>query len=277
MAGAAVWLGLVDEPRLGQSTWDGKRWWNRPEIGRDSRLGAAPAERNVDRRLGGLDQARIRLLLGKAPHIQALYPEAVSAQRFPWWVRLAALVTPWRQEGQARWSDFRSLEALLSLSPIWPRRFKDALKAAWRRERYRTRLLAMNAGTKSIRERLPDWRKPAAIRSVLILTPTNNQRWRSRALTAGAAANLKWEDRLGVAFLDEASGDRTLSSTIFWLVVLTAGRGLAGLQTYGRLRWLVIALALRHRGDVAELPLLSHGDRLVNKALAVEELEMADV
>jgi choline kinase len=276
MASAANWLGLVDDERLGQSTWDGKRWWNRPEIGRDSFLGAAPGGRNINHRLGGLDYARIQRLLAQAPHLKATYPETCSGQRFSWWVELATLLTPWRQEGRPRRSDLKSIEALLTLSPIWPRRFREALQAVLRRERYRARLLAMNAGTTSVREHLPNWRKPAAIRAVLIVTPTKDNRWRSRALIRGGLCDLEHTDRLGVAFLDEAAADRKLGSVLFWLVVLTAGRGLANLKTYASLRLLVLQLALSHRQRSVELPLLRGVDHLVESA-AIAEMEIANL
>jgi len=260
MSAAAAWLGLVDNERLVQSTWDGKRWRNRPEIGRDSSLGTAPGERNVDRRLGGLDQIRIGLLLAKAPHLQAAYPGAGSVDQPSWVLRLTALVTPWRQEVRTRQSDLRSLDALLTFAPIWPKQFTAALKAAWRREHYRARLLTMNAGTRKIRENLPDARKSRSIQAVLIVTPLRDFRWRTRALIGGGC-DLERPDRLGVAFLDEASGERSLRHTLFWLVILTAGRCIAHLRTYVHLRLLMFELVFRRRSEIARLPLLTSHDQ----------------
>ncbi len=81
---------------------------------------------------------------------------------------------------------------------------------------------------------------------------------------------------MGVAFLDEASENRTLTSALFWLVVLTAGRFLVTLYTYVRLRGLTIELALRPSRNVADLPLLTRLDRLMDKELFVAGAAMAE-
>jgi len=121
----------------------------------------------------------------------------------------------------------------------------------------------MNSGTAKIRGQLPDLRKSATIRAVLIITPTAEDRWRTRAITDSGEC-LDPVDHLGVAFLDEAIGERTTAFMLFWLFVLTFGRSLARVRSYFRIRSLMIGLALRDSRHCTNIPLihLDHDDNI---------------
>ncbi|MFC5343368.1 NTP transferase domain-containing protein (plasmid) [Brevundimonas staleyi] len=240
MVGAAHWLGLDPHPRLTISTWDGRLWWNRPESGKDSRLGGQPLDRNVESRLSIGDRRKIASLVGAAPAVQAAYGMDSPSNLFS---RLLAVVSPWRQEALARRSEVRSLTTLLKGARILPRRLVDRLKDVLARERYRARLLEMASGSIGVRKKLPDAQKPNAVRAVLLVTPIKDG-WRTRALAGGRRDRREEADRLSILYLDDATGPRSVSDQVFWIVVLTLGWQLARLRTWISVRQLMARLLL---------------------------------
>lgn len=240
MAAAAGWLGLDPHARLTVSTWDGKIWWNRPESGKDSRLGGQPLGRNVGTRLGLGDRRRVDLLTAAVPAVRAAYGGAAGASAL---AKLRAVVSPWRQEGLARRSEVRSLAALLEVSRILPEPLVSRLKDVHARERYRARLLEMASGSIGVRKKLPDAQKPNAVRAVLLVTPIPDG-WRTRALAGGRADLREDSDRLSIIYLDDATGPKSVRDQAFWMIVLTLGWRIARLRTWIRVRRLMADLLL---------------------------------
>lgn len=242
MAAAGRWLGLDDDKRLAASTWDGKIWWNRPESGRDSRLGGQPLRRNVDRRLGPGDLLKIEMLSYNVPVVRAAYDLDPAQSRRGLLAQLFAILSPWRQERTARRTEARCIGALLKMARCLPKALVQRLNQAANRERYRARLLAMSSGSIGVRKKLPDAQKPGSVRAVLLVSPTQNGGWRTRALARAHADQLEQPDHLAIAFLDEATASRSVKNYAFWLLVLTVGWQAAKLNAYARTRVLMARL-----------------------------------
>lgn len=263
MAATSDWLGIVDSPQLLASTWDGKRWWNRPESGSDSRLGGLVLSRNVDCCLGPKDRRTIDRLARGMPGVAVAYDQAVQPAAPSLAAPLALLLGSLRQARCARRSELRSIRALLTLRGVLPQTFVKRLRTALRRERYRIRLLQMASGTISIRKTLPDSRKSSALQAALLISPSQGS-WRTRALTAVSrkADHLQAPDRLVAAFLDEATADRRLDDLVFWILVLGPGWWLCRILTDLRVRALLARLLLRPVGaKSATMQGLGGGDR----------------
>lgn len=244
MSSVAGWLGLSPHLGLTNSSWDGKAWWNRPESGRDSRLGGQPLQRNVASRLSHGDRVKIRLLLRCTPGVRAAYDLETECARPSVLAQAAAVIVPWRQESAARRTEVRCLGALLRVAPVLPMRLVKHLQDAMRRERFRARLFEMASGSIAIRKKLADGHKSGAVHAVLLVSPANGG-WRTRALSSHRLDQLEQPDRLSVAFLDEATARRSVKHYAFWIVVLTFGWILAEVGALVRVRVLMARLLLR--------------------------------
>lgn len=224
MFSLARWLHIDSEcDQLLRSTWDGKKWWNRPETGVDSLLGGeqamqaslAPAEKSGAR--------RVMFLVRPNSTIDSAYPTArfrTLAKRL--------LFLP----ASAFWFGAQSLErpnllqCLLGTSSVqWliPRRLAREIANHISRERFRTRLMEMSAGAKDVRRKLSDSDKNGTLNAKLMLIPKRSG-WTVRAVVS---INLKQTppiDRISVHFIDDKDdASNPISIHLFWIFVLIFG------------------------------------------------------
>ncbi|USQ95291.1 NTP transferase domain-containing protein [Caulobacter sp. RL271] len=253
LASLCAWLNLQQASQLLISTYDGKLWWNRPESGSDSRIGGQALDRNAPR-LGPVDRSKVRALLDAAPNIAAAYPAARQETTRPVEEKLAVAIGRWRQEHQARRSEVRCLTSLLTIAPILPKAFVNQLKQALERERYRARLLELNAGAIGVRRRLSDADKSGTVRAVLLISASSTG-WRTRALSDTRPDQRVEADRLGAGFLDELVVPRSVRQSLFWAAALGLGWPLARLHTYLSIRGLMIRRIMRPSAATTPLTL----------------------
>lgn len=196
----------------------------------------------------------MRALLDAAPNIAAAYPAARQETTRPVEEKLAVAIGRWRQEHQARRSEVRCLTSLLTIAPILPKAFVNQLKQALERERYRARLLELNAGAIGVRRRLSDADKSGTVRAVLLISASSTG-WRTRALSDTRPDQRVEADRLGAGFLDELVVPRSVRQSLFWAAALGLGWPLARLHTYLSIRGLMIRRIMRPSAATTPLTL----------------------
>jgi hypothetical protein len=258
MSRAASWLELADEPCLGTSTWDGKVWWNRPESGRESRLGGPASTRNLER-LSVADRAKVRRLAQTDPWLAAAYPDA-DPSRLP--NPLQVVLSTWRQEGIARTAQLPSLTALRALFRWAPAALTRELEAAIRAEHRRVRMMVMNSGAVAVRRTLAEPRRSASVRALLLAPPGSAGRVRA---VVKLDADAEQPDRLNVIVLDETAFVPSARRHVIMAAALILGWPLSRAAAFLRVRGLLARLVfaqqappqprLKDLDDATEVPI----------------------
>ncbi|WP_157801184.1 hypothetical protein [Sphingobium sp. LB126] len=224
MRSIAGWMSIRYQDCLTESTWQGKRWWNRPESGSDSRLGDFDPDRYISTNLSTDDCKKVKLLAARSIILSnsyeniATYPSPLDNM-----ISLCGLLWPWKSERIERTSNLRCLLGVHSIGAVLPDRLIRRIRFQIRRERYRSKLLGLNKGSATIRAKLPDEAKSATVVATLILSPQGDD-WRTRALTSINRTHINGADRISAFFLDETLRAPNLNDLWFWTFVLTVGR-----------------------------------------------------
>lgn len=238
------WLGLQWTPVLEVSTWDGRKWWNRPESLHDSALGIADHDRHIAAHLSKSDSERIAYLAAKSPTLSSVYgynAREAGPRRI---ARSLRMLGPWRREKRARPTTLQCLLLADTVRLLLPRRVRERISASLSRERLRARLSRLNAAALIVRRKLPDGQKSASIRAALILSFSSNK-WRARALVKLQDRSKQRNDDIDIVFLDEAMRRPTIADHAFWLTICLICAPLARLRTAIGLRVLLANLVLR--------------------------------
>lgn len=215
-------LGLSDFCGLGSSTWDGKRWWNRPESGSESNLGQSPARSEYEDCFSARNRTMInvvaRCLSAAADHYDPVACSSMTVARIWLFLQIFAPCYPKLRSSPA------VAQRLLSISqlPVLPTTFRNQINARLRREIRKGALTRLNAGAVLIRRRLPNHAKSATIRGTLILTE-RNEKIRARAIAHVGKDKLSEPDRLDAIYLDDARRCSSGREYALWAFILFAG------------------------------------------------------
>lgn len=240
-----AWLGLKEDSRLEKSTWDGKKWWNRPESGVGNALGTQSQAHHASELLSDGDRVLIMDLAECSPLLRAAYLGATSRSHR---LRLTLGVFHfWRFEKFARPSRLQTLLAARFITVRHGGADTSWLDEQIRRELERARMLSMNSGAALLRCKLPDAEKPATVQALLLLSPVGRE-WRVRAISKVNVDCFPASDRIRAAFLDDSLRDESVGDHLRWIFVRSVGAFVVRVRAFWRIRKLIFAIS-RHKED----------------------------
>ncbi|MEO7467649.1 MAG: phosphocholine cytidylyltransferase family protein [Sphingobium limneticum] len=240
LARLARWVAITEHDVLFLSTWDGLKWWNRPESGNDSALGNTSLDRNIEAVLTKQDQEKVRVLAANSTLLVAAYgPSRPSPQLISIAMRFLAAFIPFKAESEARKTRWRCLRGLARISWALPKSVSDEIRTTFARENHRALLIEMAAGAIEIRRRLPIEQRLRPLRATLVLTPTGKG-WRTRALFSLGDREKPAVDQVDALFLRDSSRIIDTSHQSFWLFVAFVGGSIERISTFFRIRRLML-------------------------------------
>ena len=264
MAATIGWLGLTWHNCLLESTFDGKKWWNRPESPKQSGFGGQMLRRNVSHHLSALDRFRVTTIA---------YPKAVAWNyRKAAWTRpstiwramlfKATIWVPWREEWRTGASPYRIVDLTTQARRLMPKSLACRFDEQKKREVLRYSYLELDSGTQKVRANRSDADKPRWVQCMIVLFPNpEDSGYKGKIYEDLPVAEAdQRRDHVVVRFADELASreDRPRPPDAFSLAMWT-GRMALRVRDYIAIRlWTLRAYRQarrEHGGEVALLEL----------------------
>lgn len=267
MQTVVAWLGLAWHDCLLDSTFDGKKWWNRPESPKQSGFGGHMLGRNVRDRLSVLDRFRVKAIA--RPKAETWKYETVKASRLAGlWRTVFFLLTiwvPWREEWRTGTSPYRVVDMLAKGRRLLPVSLRDGVSEQLAREKRRNTYLAFDNGVRGIRSRKGDGDKSQWVQCMIVLYPNpDTDGYKGKIYEdLPIPEHEKNRDQVVVRFIDELTNrsDRRTTPTALRML-LGLGRLILHIRSYLAIRyWMARAYGQARWDHHQEVELLAIPDR----------------
>ena len=254
MRSLVIWLGLPWHECLLDSTFDGKKWWNRPESPKQSGFGGQMLGRNVRRRLSALDRFRIRTIARPKAGMWG-YDLADDSRLSALWragLFMVTVLVPWKEEQRTATSPFRVFQMLVGWRRYLPSSLRARIDEQLKREERRYTYLSFDNGVRGIRAKRDDRDKPAWVQCMIVLFPDpENADYRGKIYEDFPVP----EDRANcdyaiVRFADEIASRPDRRTPLDGLrMLMSAGRIILRLRDYVAIRYWTIRAYVQSRRD----------------------------